>query len=516
MKPLGLPVDAILPDLKRALSENANVILEALPGAGKTTGVPLALLNEPWFAGQKMIVLAPRRLAARAAAMRMSRLLNEDVGQTVGYRVRMDSRVSPKTRIEVVTEGVLTRLLQKDPSLKAVGLVIFDEFHERSLDGDLGLALCLDLQGVLNPRLKLLIMSATLEKESISVLLDHAPVITCPGRLFPVQTRYVGLHTPSWSEDAVYGAVLSAVREDQGSVLVFLPGAAEIHKIARRLKSAGLAPKWRIAPLFGNLSRKEQDLAILPPPENRRKIVLATSIAETSLTIEGIRVVVDSGLQRIPRFDPGSGLTRLVTIPTSRASADQRRGRAGRTAPGLCLRLWSEQMHGTLTPDRRPEILDADLSSLVLELAAWGVHDPKSLCWLESPPNAAFKQARSLLKSLEALDVEGRATPHGLKMADLPVHPRLAHMLLEAENPMGLGALACDVAALLTERDVVRFDQGLQDTDMGLRVDLVRSRARMGGPSCVLKGAWMKGPSPALCVWPKIYAGVSGIKPAKG
>lgn len=486
MKRFGLPVDAVLDDLRKALSENANVVLEALPGAGKTTGIPLALLDAPWFAGQKMIVLAPRRLAARAAAMRMGRLLNENVGQTVGYRVRMDSRVGPETRIEVVTEGVLTRMLQKDPSLQGVGLVVFDEFHERSLDADLGLALCLDIQGVLNPRLKLLVMSATLQKEPVSAILNHAPVITCPGRLFPVRTRYVGRHTPGWSEDAVYGAVLSAVREDQGSILVFLPGAGEIRRIGRRLKGAGLGPKWRIAPLFGNLSRVEQDLAILPSPENRRKIVLATSIAETSLTIEGIRVVVDCGLQRTPRFDPRSGLTRLVTVPVSHASADQRRGRAGRTAPGICLRLWSEQMHGTLAATHRPEILDADLSGLALELAAWGVDGPKSLRWLDPPSDAAFQQARSLLKRLEVLDGEGRVTPHGLKMADLPVHPRLAHMLVEAKSE-GIGAVACDVAALLAERDVVRFDPGRQDADMRVRVDLLRA-ARQGWPLVYAEG----------------------------
>ena len=480
MKPLGLPIDAVLDDLRRALSQNSNVILEALPGAGKTTGIPLALLDEPWFAGQKMLVLAPRRLAARAAATRMSRLLNEDVGKTVGYRVRMESRVGPKTRIEVVTEGVLTRMLQRDPSLEGVGLVIFDEFHERSLDADLGLALCLDIQGVLNPRLKLLIMSATLEKETVTALLNRAPVITCPGRLFPVETRYVGSYTPAWSEDAVCGAVLSAVREDQGSILVFLPGAGEIKRIAGRLKGAGLGTKWRVSPLFGNLSRKGQDLAISPAPESKRKIVLATSIAETSLTIEGIRVVVDSGLQRMPRFDPPSGLTRLVTVPVSRASAHQRRGRAGRTAPGLCLRLWSQQMHAALSPTHRPEILEADLSGLALELAAWGVDDPRSLGWLDPPPNAAFQQARTLLTDLGALDGEGRVTSHGRKMAGLPVHPRLAHMLMEAKS-QGLGSVACDVAALLAERDVMRFEQGSHDADMRLRVDLVRAE-RQGRP----------------------------------
>ncbi len=480
MNALGLPIDLVLKDLKQALTQNPNVLLEALPGAGKTTGIPLALLEEPWLAGQRIIVLAPRRLAARAAAMRMSRMLNEDVGQTVGYRVRMESRVGPKTRIEVITEGVLTRMLQRDPSMEGVGIVVFDEFHERSLDADLGLALCLDIQGILNPRLKLLVMSATLEKEPVSALLNRAPIITCPGRLFPVQTRYVGRHTPSWSENALYGAVLGAAREDQGSILVFLPGAGEIRRIAGRLRGAGLGPKWRIAPLFGNLTRKEQEMAILPSPEKRRKIVLATSIAETSLTIEGIRVVVDSGLQRTPRFDPRSGLTRLVTVPVSRASADQRRGRAGRTAPGLCFRLWSEQMHGTLAATHRPEILEADLSGLALQLAAWGVSDPKTLCWLDSPPPAAFQRGRSLLKALNALDGEGRVTPHGLRMADLPVHPRLAHMLMQAKSE-GVGAIACDVAALLAERDVVRFEPGMQDADLRLRVDLVRA-ARRGRP----------------------------------
>ena len=472
MNPFGLPVDAVLNDLRRALAENANAVLEALPGAGKTTCIPLALVNEPWLEGQKMIVLAPRRLAARAAAMRMSYLLNESVGQRVGYRVRMDSRVSAKTRIEVVTEGVLTRMLQSDPSLQSVGLVIFDEFHERSLDADLGLALCLDMQGVLNRNLRLLVMSATIETGPVAAMMNHAPVISCPGRLFSVETRYVGDHTPAWSEDALWRAVLSAVREEMGSILVFLPGAGEIRRVERRLKGAGLGSKWRIAPLFGNLSRKEQDQAILPPPKGLRKIVLATSIAETSLTIEGIRVVVDSGLSRTPRFDPRSGLTRLVTVPVSRASADQRRGRAGRTAPGLCLRLWSQQMHPTLTAAHRPEILEADLAGLALELAIWGVDDPETLHWLDLPPEGSFLRAYDLLRELNALDHHDKVTPHGLSMSGLPVHPRLAHMLLSAKS-IGAGAAACHVAALLGERDVVRFEPGRQDADMRLRVDLV-------------------------------------------
>ncbi len=480
MKPFGLPVDAVLDDLKTALTENPCVVLEALPGAGKTTCIPLALLNSPWLNHKKTILLAPRRLAARAAAMRMSHLLEETVGQTVGYRVRMDSRVSAKTRIEVVTEGVLTRMLQNDPSLERVGLVIFDEFHERNLDADLGLALCLEMQGVLNGDLRLLVMSATLETEPVASMMNHAPVITCPGRLFPVETRYVGDHTPTWSEDALYRAVLSAVREKMGNILVFLPGAGEIRNIERRLKGARLGPEWRIAPLFGNMSRREQDQAILPPPEGLQKIVLATSIAETSLTIQGIRVVVDSGLQRMPRFDPRSGLTRLVTLPVSRASADQRRGRAGRTGPGVCLRLWSRQMHPTLLTAHRPEILEADLAPLVLELAIWGVDDPKTLQWLDTPPEGSFEGARELLKNLNALDHRGKITPQGRRMAELPVHPRLAHMLIAAKSE-GEGGVACDVAALLGERDVVRFEPGLHDADMGLRVELMTA-ARQNRP----------------------------------
>ena len=483
MNPFGLPVDAVLNDLRWALAENANVVLEALPGAGKTTCIPLALLSEPWLAGQKMIVLAPRRLAARAAAMRMSHLLNESVGQRVGYRVRMDSRVSAKTRIEVITEGVLTRMLQSDPSLEKVGLVIFDEFHERSLDADLGLALCLEMQGVLNCNLRLLVMSATMETGPVAAMMNHAPVITCPGRLFPVETRYLGPHTPVWSEDNLYRAVLSAVREEMGNILVFLPGAAEIRKIERRLKAARLGAEWHIAPLFGNLTRREQDQAILPPSEGLRKIVLATSIAETSLTIEGIRVVVDSGLQRTPRFDPRSGLTRLVTVSVSRASADQRRGRAGRTAPGLCLRLWSQQMHPTLTAAHRPEILEADLAGPALELAIWGVDDPGTLRWLDLPPEGSFQRARDLLKSLNALDHKGSVTRHGRLMADLPVHPRLAHMLIAAKF-IGEGAVACDLAALFGERDVVRFEPNRQNADVELRVDLIRA-ARQNRPLAI-------------------------------
>jgi ATP-dependent helicase HrpB len=368
-------------------------------------------------------------------------------------------------------------MLQSDPFLEWVGLVIFDEFHERSLDADLGLALCLDMQGVLNKELRLLIMSATIETTPVAALLDDAPVITCPGQSFPVETRYVGRHTPAFSRDALGDTVLSAARSESGSILVFLPGAAEIRQVARLLEKAGLGPDWIIAPLFGNLPRSAQDQAIVPAPDGKRKIVLATSIAETSLTIEGIRVVVDCGLQRIPRFDVRSGLTRLVTVPVSRASADQRRGRSGRMGPGICLRLWSHRIHHTLPAAHRPEILEADLAGLALELAIWGVDDPGRLRWLNPPSPSAFDSACRLLRSLGALDVDSRITDYGSRMAALPLHPRLAHMMVAADS-LGQGGAACDLAALLSERDVVRFDPGRTDTDMRVRLDLVQTARR--------------------------------------
>jgi ATP-dependent helicase HrpB len=470
----GLPVEAVLAELQHTLATNARAVLQAPPGAGKTTCIPLHLRKASWLEDRKIIMLAPRRLAARAAAMRMADLLKEKVGQTVGYRVHLDSRVSAATRIEVVTEGVLTRMLQSDPSLAGVGMVIFDEFHERSLDADLGLALCLDMQGVLNKNLRLLIMSATIETEPLAAMLAGAPVIACTGKAFAVETRYVGRHTPAFSGEALREAVLSAARNESGSILVFLPGAPEIRQVARLLETDLPGPGWIIAPLFGNLSRSDQDRAIAPPPDGTRKIVLATSIAETSLTIEDIRVVVDSGLQRVPRFDVRSGLTRLVTLPVSRASADQRRGRAGRTGPGVCLRLWSRSMHHTLPAAHRPEILEADLAGLALELAIWGVDDPNRLRWLDPPPPGTFGSARRLLRTLDALDLDARATDHGRQMAALPLHPRLAHMLVAA-NSRGQGSLACDLAALLSERDVVRFEPGRCDADMRIRFDLLQA-----------------------------------------
>ena len=472
--PRGLPVEAVLEDLQKALADNPAAVLQAPPGAGKTTCVPLHLLNASWLERRKIVMLAPRRLAARAAAGHMADILQERVGQTVGYRVRLDSRVSAATRIEVVTEGVLTRMLQHDPSLAGIGLVIFDEFHERSLDADLGLALCLDMQGVLNEDLRLLIMSATIETSAIAALLDGAPVITCQGRSFPVETRYLGRHTPEFSGEAIGAAVLSAARSEPGSMLVFLPGAAEIRQVAQSLEKAELGPDWIIAPLFGNLPRREQDRAIQPAPEEKRKIVLATSIAETSLTIEGIRVVVDSGLQRVPRFEVRSGMTRLVTIPVSRASADQRRGRAGRLGPGICLRLWSHHMDHTLPAAHKPEILEADLAGPALELAIWGESDPGRLRWLDPPVAGAFDRACWLLRSLGALAADGRISEHGRRMASLSIHPRLAHMMLAADG-IGQGGVACDLAALLSERDVLRFDRGRTDADMQIRLDLVHA-----------------------------------------
>ena len=469
-----LPVAAILEPLKSALRDNPAAVLVAPPGAGKTTAVPLALLEETWLSGRRLLLLSPRRLAARAAAYRMAALLNQKVGQTVGYRVRMESRVGPHTRIEVVTEGVLTRMLQSDPSLAGVGLVIFDEFHERSLDADLGLALCRDIQGVLNEALRLLVMSATLDPAAVAALLDDAPLIRCDGRIFSVETRYVGRPAAQPIERAVVSTIRQSVAVNEGNLLVFLPGAPEIRRVARLLGDGNLPRGWIVAPLYGNLSRDRQDAAISPPPAGRHKIVLATSIAETSLTIQQIGVVVDSGLQRAPRFDPGSGMTRLVTLPVSRASAGQRRGRAGRLGPGICYRLWNEATHHTLVAHNRPEILDTDLAGLALELAAWGLDAPGALDWLDPPPAPAFSLARQLLLDLGALDDDGKITDHGRHMAALPLHPRLAHMLLAALQE-DMAVAACDTAAILSERDPLYFLGRERDADLRLRLDALQA-----------------------------------------
>ena len=468
-----LPVDAVLLELVTALDGRGVAVLQAPPGAGKTTRVPLTLLAANWLQGKRIVMLEPRRLAARAAARYMAHQLGEDVGQTIGYRVRLDTKVSARTRVEVVTEGVLTRMLQSDPVLEQFGLVIFDEFHERNLNADVGLALTLQARTLLRPDLRVLVMSATLEGERVAALLGDAPIITCSGRVFPVETRYLDRPRAGRVESAVVNAVVRALTQHGGDFLVFLPGAAEIQRVheqltselANTLSQAELA-RFDVHPLFGNLSGEEQDRALAPAPAGHQKIVLATSIAETSLTIDGIRVVIDCGLQRVPRFSPRTGMTRLETVPVTRASADQRRGRAGRTSSGWCLRLWTEGEHAALLAHGEPEITQADLAPLALDLALWGVADPAELRWLDPPPDAAFAQARELLRELGALAADGAITPHGRRMAELPVHPRLAHMLLLAQE-QGAGALAADLAALLGERDLLR---GTSDPDLGLRL----------------------------------------------
>ncbi|MCO8170194.1 ATP-dependent helicase HrpB [Pseudomonas sp. 21LCFQ02] len=455
---ISLPIDAVLPALRQALSTRHEAVLEAPPGAGKTTRVPLALLNEPWLAGQTILMLEPRRLAARAAAERLASELGEKVGETVGYRIRLDSKVGPNTRIEVVTEGILTRRLQDDPALEGVGLLIFDEFHERSLDADLALALSLNGRELLrdDPPLKILLMSATLEGERLSALLDDAPVVSSEGRMFPVDIQWGRPFQPGeFVEPRVVQTVLDALGNETGSLLVFLPGQAEIRRVHQQLADAlGERRDIVLCPLHGELDLNAQRAAIDPAPAGSRKVVLATNIAETSLTIDGVRVVIDAGLARVPRFDPGSGMTRLDTQRISRASATQRAGRAGRLEPGVCYRLWSEAQHEQLAGYGSAEILQADLAGLALQLARWGV-TPEQLQWLDLPPAAAIAQARDLLQRLGALQADGRLSTHGQTMAEMPAHPRIAHLLLRGQE-LGLANMACDVAALLGERDILR------------------------------------------------------------
>jgi ATP-dependent helicase HrpB len=440
-----LAVDEALPALRAALAAHGAAVLQAPPGAGKTTRVPLALLDESWLAGRRIVMLEPRRLAARGAAHRMASLLGERVGERVGYRMRLDTRVGPRTRIEVVTEGILVRQLQRDPGLDAVGLLVFDEFHERSLDADLGLALALDAKRALREDLRLLVMSATLDGARVAALLGEAPIVASAGRAFPVETRWIDPAPWRAIEDAVAGTVRRARDEAEGDVLVFLPGGREIRRVAERL-----ADETLVLPLYGDLPQAAQDAAIRPDPAGRRKIVLATSIAETSLTIEGVRIVVDSGLARVPRFDPRSGMTRLETVKASQAAADQRRGRAGRLAPGVCYRLWTEREHRLRPAYAAPEVAEADLAPLALELALWAAA-PADLAWLDPPPAAALAQARSLLRELGALDEEGRVTPHGRELASFGAHPRLAHMMATARS-----ATACAIAGFLSSREATR------------------------------------------------------------
>ncbi|MCV4263810.1 ATP-dependent helicase HrpB [Pseudomonas capsici] len=459
---ISLPIDAALPALRQVLTSRHEAILEAPPGAGKTTRVPLAMLDEPWLAGQTILMLEPRRLAARAAAERLASELGEKVGETVGYRIRLDSKVGPNTRIEVVTEGILTRRLQDDPALEGVGLLIFDEFHERSLDADLALALSLNGRDLFRDEqpLKILLMSATLEGERLSALLDDAPVVRSEGRMFPVSMQWGRPFQPGeFIEPRVVQTVLDALGNESGSLLVFLPGQAEIRRVNQQLAEAlGERADILLCPLHGELDLSAQRAAIEPAPKGTRKVVLATNIAETSLTIDGVRVVIDAGLARVPRFDPGSGMTRLDTQRISRASATQRAGRAGRLEPGVCYRLWSEAQHDQLAAYGSAEILQADLAGLALQLARWGVL-PGQLVWLDVPPTAAYAQAQDLLVRLGALSSpqgqERKLTTHGQAMAQVPAHPRIAHLLLRGHE-LGLGNLACDVAALLGERDILR------------------------------------------------------------
>ncbi len=496
-----LPIDAVLDQLAVALADGNAAVLVAPPGAGKTTRVPLALLDAPWAANKKIIVLEPRRIAARASAERMAKTLGERVGETVGYRVRFGSKVSRATRIEVVTEGIFSRQILDDPELSGVAAVLFDEFHERSLDADLGLALARDAQVGLREDLRILVMSATLDGARVAKLLGDAPVISSEGRAFPVETRYLGRKADMPLERQMADAIAMALRADPGSVLAFLPGAAEIRRtqnfLGERVHDAGV----EIVPLFGALDAAVQDRAIAPAPKGQRKVVLATSIAETSLTIEGVRIVVDSGVARVPRYEPDIGLTRLETVRASRAAVDQRRGRAGRTEPGVCYRLWDEPQTASLAAYTQPEILSADLSSLVLDLAQWGVSDPSTLAFLDAPPAPALKEARSLLRELGALDGDGRITAEGKSLRALALPARLARMIVDSHR-WGAGEPAAEIAAILTERGLggdsvdldIRLDQFRRDRSQ--RASSARSLAQRWASQVAASERTLSSPSP--------------------
>ncbi|HKY77255.1 MAG TPA: ATP-dependent helicase HrpB, partial [Acidimicrobiia bacterium] len=495
--PTGLPVEDSIAALRQALAQDGQAVLQAPPGAGKTTVVPLRLLGEPWLAGGRIVMLEPRRLATRAAARRMSSLLGEEVGGTAGYRTRDERRTGPATRIEVVTEGILTRRLQQDPSLAGVGLVIFDEFHERNLHADLALALTLEARPAFRRDLRLLVMSATLDTARIAALLGGetgpAPVIMSEGRAWPVDIRfappappvrkagYKGRPGPPPRPGAqivagATAAVLRALREESGDLLVFLPGAGDIRRVEAALTEpgSGLPEGVDVRPLYGALPIADQDAALAPSPPGRRRVVLSTDIAETSLTVDGVRVVVDSGWHRTPRYDPRSGLTRLETVGITKASADQRAGRAGRTGPGVAYRLWSKLEHAARRPFPTPEIAGADLAGLALELAVWG-SETASLPFLDPPPPRALEEGRRLLTFLGALDADGRPTAAGREMAGLPLHPRLARMVVGAVAA-DRGGTACELAALLEDRDVLRGRPDDIETDVAARLRLLLDR----------------------------------------
>jgi ATP-dependent helicase HrpB len=485
----ALPIDDVLDDVRAALSAGGVAVLVAPPGAGKTTRLPLALMDQPWAAAGKILVLEPRRIAARAAAERMASTLGEPLGQTIGLRARLSSRTGPKVRVEVITEGVFTRMILDDPELTGVSAVLFDEFHERSLDADLGLALALETRDSLRSDLRLLVMSATLDGARVAKLLRDAPVVMSEGRAYPVEAKYLG-RSPARVEDDVTAAILRALKEETGSILAFLPGQGEITRVADRLSERVTDASVDIAPLYGALGPQAQDLAISPAAAGRRKIVLATSIAETSITIEGVRVIVDCGLQRVPRFEPDVGVTRLETVRVSRAAADQRMGRAGRTQAGVCYRLWSEPETQGLVPFAEPEIKSADLSSLVLDCAEWGTTDPATLSWLDPPSPGVVRAAQDELRTIGALDSEGRITDEGKRLRALPLPPRLARMVLSAAR-VGAGQQAADIAAVLVERGI-----GGNETDLLARLEnFRRDRSRRADDLRRLARGWAESAS---------------------
>ncbi|MCP3927449.1 MAG: ATP-dependent helicase HrpB [Desulfobacterales bacterium] len=490
---MKLPIEDVIDEIKETMSNNRYAVIQAPPGAGKTTLVPLSLLNEAWLSGKKIIMLEPRRIAVRASASRMADLISEQVGETVGYQIRMDRKIGPTTRIEVVTEGILTRRIQNDPSLEGVGLIIFDEFHERNLNSDLGLAFSLETCEVFSTELKILVMSATIDGDNVSKLMDNAPIITSEGKSWPVETRYVPsthLSHPAQMIKDCASLIQKAIENEDGDILVFLPGVGEIKRVESILcgnlkeVNKGLS----IIPLYGNLTKQEQDFAISPSVTGHRKIVIATPIAETSITIDGVSIVIDSGLMRVPKYFSGTGMSRLETIDVSKSSADQRRGRAGRTKPGICYRMWSE---GIIPKEfNTPEILNTDLTGFVLELSAWGVSNISDLKLLDTPSESSVEQAKSILKDLGALDASGKITEHGKKMTGLGIHPRLAHMIL-VSNTVGLGFLACRIAAILSERDFIIFS-GVQDNDIALRLEILESNGQFAGNIKLNKGVFKR------------------------